>query len=166
MLGRSLCLLALGVVLVAGCGDGDGDGTTLENSSGITRQIAGGWVGHLHQKGLKPFKVAADINPSGAGRVAYTGIKCGGDWTLSSVLNTRPPHYIFTEVIETGRGGSCKGRGKVDLLPIQRQEPNGPAYTRMNYTFTGGGVTSSGLLRRVHPPDVIAIFHQTRVPRH
>jgi len=160
------CLFAIGALLVTGCGeDGAGEGTTLENAEGITRQIAGGWTATLHQQGLAPFKAAVDISASGTGRVAYTGIECGGEWSLHGVDQSMPPRYLFTEEIKEGAGGNCKGTGTVSLSPIQRHSPNEPAYTRLNYSFTGGGVTSRGLLRRVHPADLLAIFRQAGVSR-
>jgi hypothetical protein len=157
-------LLAIGALLIAGCGDGDADtGTSLSNAEGITRQIAGGWIGELHQKGLAPFQIAVDIAADGKGRVAYTGIECGGDWTLHDVLTSMPPRYLFTEEITDGAGGNCKGTGTVTLSPIQRHSPNEPAYTRLNYQFTGGGVTSRGLLHRVHPAGLGPVFKQAGV---
>ena len=159
MLARSLCLLALATPLLAGCGSGgNADLTSLENSQGITRQIAGEWSGKLHQKGLAPFKVAVKITPGGGGRVAYTGIRCGGDWTLTDVASSLPPEYHFTEKITQGVGGNCKGKGRISLLPIQGFSPNEPAYKRMNYSFSGGGVTSRGLLHRVHAGVEAAVF--------
>jgi hypothetical protein len=162
--GRYLCLLALGLVLLAGCtDDGAGAGTTLTNAEGITRQIAGSWSANLHQKGLEPFVVAVDIAADGSGRVAYTGIECGGEWKLQGVEQSMPPRYIFTEDIHEGAGGDCKGTGSVTLSPIQRHSPNEPAYNRMAYRFTGGGVTSRGLLRRVHPGGLTPIFKEAGV---
>jgi hypothetical protein len=165
MLVRQLCLLALGAVLLSGCGSGDnaGEGTQLSNAEGITRQIAGSWTGRLQQSGLAPFKTAVDITSDGRAQVAYTGIQCGGGWTLDGAEPSTPPRYLFTEEIDQGAGGNCKGTGTVSLSPIQGHSPNRPAYTRLNYSFTGGGVTSRGLLRRVHPPDLTPVFRQAGV---
>jgi hypothetical protein len=162
---RGLALLfALCALLIAGCTDDEGSGgTTLSNVEGITRQIAGRWTGALHQKGLAPFKVAADIGADGKGRVAYTGIECGGDWTLDQVEPVTPPHYLFKEAIEEGSGGSCKGTGTVTLSPIQSHSPNSPAYNRLNYEFTGGGVTSRGLLHRTDLAHLTPVFRQAGV---
>ena len=165
MVARSVCVLALGIPLLAGCG-GDGsadDLTALGNSQGITRQIAGEWSGKLHQRGIPPFTVAVKITPSGGGQVAYTGIRCGGEWTLTDVAPSTPPQYNFTEKITRGAGGRCKGRGSVSLLPIQGFSPNEPAYKRMNYSFSGGGVSSRGLLHRVHAGAEAAVFKQAGV---
>lgn len=165
MLGRNLCLLAIGIALLAGCGGGGNadDLTGLGNEQGITRQIAGEWSGRLHQKGLAPFKVAVKITASGSGQVAYTGIRCGGEWTLNGVASSLPPRYRFTERITEGAGRACKGKGAVSLLPIQAFTPNEPAYKRMNYSFTGGGVTSHGLLHRIHAGAEERIFKEAGV---
>jgi hypothetical protein len=153
-------LLALAVLLIAGCGsDNPGDETTLNN----TRQISGAWAGTLHQEGLTPFEIAVDIAGDATGRVAYTGIDCGGKWTLDEVQPSAPPRYVFTEQITEGAGDTCKGTGRVTLSPIQRHAPNGPAYTRMNYSFTGGGVTSRGLLRRIHAGEETPVFQEAGV---
>ena len=143
---RGLALpLAFAVLLIGGCSNnGSGDVTTLNN----TRQIAGGWSGELRQQGLAPFGMAVDIGGDGTGRVAYTGLKCGGGWTLDGSQPSSPP-YLHQKIREVR--GACKGTGTVTLSPIQRHAPNGPAYTRINYLFAGGGVTSRGLLHRVRP---------------
>jgi hypothetical protein len=165
VLRRRLIALAFSLsLLLAGCGDDDaGDGTTLGNLEGITRQIAGGWTGKLRQKGLAPFEIAVDIAADGTGQVAYTGIECGGEWTLDGVQPSTPPRYLFTEEIKEGAGGACKGTGTVSLSPIQGHAPNRPAYTRMNYRFTGGGVTSRGLLRRTHSAGLAPVFEEAGV---
>lgn len=155
-------LLAIGALLIAGCGSNDNASLTTRGQ-GITRQIAGSWKATLHQQGLEPFKVAVHIAPDGDGRVAYTGIECGGDWTLQTVRPSLPPNYIFKERIHEGAGGKFKGTGTVSISPIQRHAPKGPGYTRMNYVFTGGGVSSRGLLRRAHPDEVAPIFRKVGV---
>ncbi len=153
-------LLGLAILLIGGCGSNNpGDETTLNN----TRQISGEWAGKLHQEGLPPFEVAVDIGADATARVAYTGIACGGSWTLDEVRPSTPPGYVFTEQITEGAGGTCKGTGRVTLSPIQRHSPNGPAYTRMNYSFTGGGVASRGLLHRIHAGEVAAVFKKAGV---
>jgi hypothetical protein len=158
---RGLALpLAFAVLLIGGCSTNDsGDVTTLNN----TRQIAGAWSGELRQQGQAPFGMAVDIGGDGTGRVAYTGLECGGGWTLDGTQPSAPPRYIFTEKIKQGSGGACKGTGTVTLSPIQRHSPNGPAYTRLNYLFAGGGVTSRGLLHRVHAPELAPVFKQAGV---
>ena len=112
MVGRRLCLLALGIPLLVGCGSGGNpdDLTALGNSEGITRQIAGEWSGKLHQKGLAPFKVAVKITPSGSGQVAYTGIRCGGEWSLTGVASSIPPRYQLHREDHRGRGRQLQGK--------------------------------------------------------
>jgi hypothetical protein len=157
---RGLVLFgAIGALLIAGCDDGNPTDVT-DPGEGITRQISGRWKGKLHQEGLKPFQVAVDLGADGMGQVAYTGINCGGDWTLDGVQPTTPPGYLFAEEINQGAGGTCKGTGTVSLAPIQAHAPNEPAYNRLNYRFTGGGVTSTGLLRRTDAAQLVPIFEQ------
>jgi hypothetical protein len=155
--------LAIAALLIGGCGnDGDSSDVTAPGP-GITRQIAGRWTGELRQEGLKPFEVAVDIGSDGNGEVAYTGIECGGEWTLDEVQALMPPRYRFIEKIREGAGGNCMGTGTVSLLPIQGHSPNRPAYNRLNYRFTGGGITSSGLLHRTDPAHLAPVFEQAGV---
>jgi hypothetical protein len=164
VLGRGLSVLALGIVVLSGCGSGDsGDGTSINNAEGVTRNIAGSWTAKLHQQGMEPFQIGVTIAANGEARVAYTGIRCGGDWSLDHAEPSTPPRYLFTETITEGAGGRCKGTGTVSLSPIQRHSPNEPAYTRLNYRFTGGGVTSLGLLRRSHDPALLPLFERAGV---
>ena len=162
MLRRKVWLLSLGIVLLAGCSD-DVAGDLTAPGEGITRQIAGSWAGKLQQAGLPPFKIAVDITSNGTGRVAYTRIECGGEWTLEGVRPSTPPRYVFTEGINEGAGGTCKGTGTVSLSPIQGHLPNRPAYTRLNYRFAGGGVASRGLLHRIHAGAEAPTFEQAGV---
>ena len=61
----------------------------------------------------------------------------------------------------TGKAtGTCKGKGTVSLVPIQRHASNGPAYLEMNYSFTGGGVTSQGLLHRTDASHLAPVFKE------
>jgi hypothetical protein len=156
-------LLAIGALLIGGCGNDEGSGDVTAPGEGTTRQISGRWIGTLHQEGLKPFEIAADIGSDASGEVAYTGIECGGDWTLVEIQPSTPPGYVFTEEISEGAGGNCKGTGRVLLFPVQSYAPNQPAYNRMNYQFTGGGVTSRGLLRRTDIAHQAPIFEQAGV---
>jgi hypothetical protein len=161
---RRLCPLVLGILILSGCGHGEpGDGTSINNAEGVTRNIAGSWIATLHQEGLPPFQIGVTIAANGRARVAYTGIRCGGDWNLDQAVPSIPPRYVFTETITEGAGGDCKGTGTVSLSPIQRHSPNEPAYTRLNYRFTGGGVSSLGLLRRSHDPALLPLFKEARV---
>jgi hypothetical protein len=156
-------LLAIGALLIAGCDSDEDAGDLTTPGDGVTRQISGRWIGKLHQKGLPPFRIAADIGSDSMGHVAYTGIDCGGSWQLTGVSQSLPPQYAFTETIEEGAGGSCKGTGTVSLSPIQDDAPNSPAYSQMTYRFTGGGVTSSGQLRRTDIEHLMPIFRESGV---
>jgi hypothetical protein len=156
-------LLAIGALLIGGCGDDEDAANLTTPGEGVTRQISGRWAGQLHQEGLKPFEIAADIGSDSTARVAYTGIECGGSWELTTVRESLPPQYGFTETIEEGSGGNCKGTGTVSLSPIQGDAPNAPAYSRMNYQFTGGGVTSRGLLHRTDSPTLARVFREAGV---
>jgi hypothetical protein len=134
---RLIALLAVPALLIAGCGGGE-DGTTSTGTQDF--EIVGSWRGVLHQKGLQPFTVSADIrdltNPS-ANTVHYSGIDCGGNWTLAGQTGGT---YRFKEVINRGAGGTCKGVGIVLLVPMGAD--------RLGYQFSGGGVTSTGTLNR------------------
>jgi hypothetical protein len=141
-------VLALGLV-AGGCGSGsdssanDATATTQPAPVGPPRVQfpAGRWQGRLAQRGLKPFQVRVVIRSKSrpqANRVSYTGIECGGNWTW---LGHRGPDLRFREVINRGRGGSCKGTGVVALRYV--------AADRLRYEFRGGGVSSSGFLRPV-----------------
>ena len=155
--------LALAALSIAGCTSDEPGVTGTE--SGVTRQISGNWTGTLHQKGRAPFKIAVDIGADSTGRVAYTGIECGGGWTLARVASL-PARYVFTEQIEKGEGGGCKGTGTVSLLPMPSYVPNEPAYSRIQYRFSGGGVTSRGVIHRTDPEHLAAVFHAAGVSLH
>jgi hypothetical protein len=161
-------LLAIGALLIAGCGSGEsaGEEAGISTGEGVTRQISGRWTGELHQQGLQPFEIGVDIGADSTAKVAYTGIECGGDWSLDQAQPSTPPRYVFTEEINQGAGGNCKGKGTVTLVPIQGHAPNGPAYTRMNYSFTGGGVTSRGLLRRTDSAHLEPVFKEAGITPH
>lgn len=130
---------------------------------GATRQISGNWKGRLQQEGRKAFQIAVDIGADSTAQVAYSGIKCGGEWSLEGVETSIPPLYVFREQINTGAGGACKGTGRVSVVPIQETTPNEPAYNQLHYSFTGGGVTSRGLLHRTNPAGLRQVFKQARV---
>jgi hypothetical protein len=152
---RSIPLLAIVSLLIAGCGGSDDNGNdtgTLSTTAvkpGATKEIRGPWVGKLRQAGLAPFRVATVISDGGRASVAYTGIDCGGHWTLES---GDPPDYAFFEEITSGTGGECKGSGTVHL----RQTPGGT----IRYRFEGGGVTSTGFLVPSSVRAVFGIFRQ------
>jgi hypothetical protein len=97
--------------------------------------------------------VAAAIGP-GVGKVAYTGIDCAGDWKLSGGGDPGPS-YVFTETINEGVGGKCKGTGTVHLDQF--------APKRLRYRFEGGGVSSQGVLRPARSSAWTAIFREAGV---
>jgi hypothetical protein len=137
---------ALAAIALAGCGNSNDGETTATTVSADTKPIAGDWTGTLTQKGLPPFRIAVSINGTGTGVVAYTGINCGGIWTAGTKHSAG---YEFTEQIEFGSGGSCKGTGTVDLTP---------SGSRLAYTFAGGGITSRGVLSRTTARRLKAVF--------
>ena len=144
----ALLLFALGSV-ASGCGsDSDSDAndaataTTQPAPVGPTQAQfpAGRWQGRLAQRGLKPFQMRVVIRSRSrpaANRVSYSEIDCGGNWAY---LGDRGPDLRFREVINRGRGGSCRGTGVVTLRYVSAD--------RLRYEFRGGGVASSGFL---HP---------------
>jgi hypothetical protein len=149
---RLMAALPVVILLVAGCGGG---GSKQDDSA---KAIAGDWTGTLRQKGLAPFRIAVHVEASGEGRVAYTGIECGGGWNLRVVRYTRPEQYEFAERITEGVGGKCKGSGAVS---VQRQ--SSAADSPLRYEFTGGGVTSRGLLHGTDAAGLQPIFGQAGV---
>ena len=171
MVSRHLFLpLAVLLIAIAGCGSvndaGEPGGGNTDTQSAAARQISGNWRGTLHEAGLAPFEIAVDISAGNTAQVAYTGIKCGGEWSLDQVQAPSPSHfvYVFTERINQGAGGNCKGTGRVSVSPKQRQIPNEPAYQRMTYRFSGGGVTSVGFIHRTDPEHMHSIFKRAGVP--
>jgi hypothetical protein len=107
----------------------------------VSFSILGRWKGTLHQRGLEPFVVTARIRGFDAlsrNVVHYTGIDCSGHWTY---LTRKAGAYQFREVITSGKGGRCKGLGRVTLT---RTDAN-----HVRYAFRGGGVVSRGVLRRL-----------------
>jgi hypothetical protein len=152
--------LAVCVVLLVGCGGGSGGGNE------VPKDYSGDWTGTLKQKGLHPFQVAARIDLAGSGRVAYTGIDCGGTWTSLRALRSDPPYITVRERINQGAGGECKGSGLVGLHPVRRCE--GPEHDQcefrnIEYTFTGGGVSSQGLLHRTDAAGLKLVFDEAGV---
>ena len=165
-------LLAIVAVTVAGsplagCGDEDGGDGTL---NGAPKELAGDWSGRLTQKGLPSFRVAARFDQGGLDGsppvVAYTGIDCGGTWTWEGTDESNPPIYMFEEEIDQGSGGECKGSGRVAIRPAepcQRVAANGCDYRHLRYRFSGGGVTSTGVLTPASDDEVTRIFEEAGV---
>lgn len=147
--------LVVFALAVAGCGGGDDGGSSTSTTAikGGTTKILGPWSGELTQEGLPPFRVAVLIFKD-AGKVAYTGIDCAGDWKLDSG-DDASGSYVFTETIDEGAGGQCKGTGTVHLDEI--------APKRLRYRFEGGGVASHGTLRPAPDRVWAAIFREAGV---
>jgi hypothetical protein len=106
-------------------------------------EITGSWRGELEQQGRMPFPVEATIKSLERFKdntVRYGGINCSGTWEYLGATETA---YRFRERIDRGQSAKCKGTGTVTLTPVT---DDGVAYE-----FRGGGVVSTGDLRRVFP---------------
>jgi hypothetical protein len=128
---RRALLLATVLVLAAPVGAG------AYSSS----HLRGTWHGKLHQRGLEPFTVTVTIgslHDASRNRVRYSGLDCRGTWDY---LGSRRGLFSFREVITAGKSDTCKGAGTVRLRPL--------SVNALRYRFTGGGVTSAGVIRRV-----------------
>jgi hypothetical protein len=137
---RGVLPLAVVGALLASCG-GDADQGRAPSEEPVGFDITDRWRGTLRQTGLAPFTITATIRSlgePGANTVAYSGIDCSGHWRY---LGRRGGEYRFLEVIDRGRGGTCKGVGTVTLRPAGAD--------RLRYAFRGGGVESRGVLSRV-----------------
>ena len=66
--------------------------------------------------------------------------------------------YAFTERINRGAGGECKGTGHVST-----QVESVTGQEKLHYEFAGGGVTSRGVLRRTGAAGLAAVFRQAGV---
>jgi hypothetical protein len=128
------------VLAIALSACGEREEPEIEATAESQFEISGEWKGRLTQKGLKPFTVTATIvslERSKQNVVRYTGIDCSGTWDYLGATATA---YRFREVIDRGQGGKCKGVGTVALTPLTDD--------RVDYVFTGGGITSEGVLTR------------------
>ncbi len=141
---RPLALAPLLIVLaiaLAACGERDEPAITATTTAEPQFEITGEWEGRLTQKGLKPFTVRATIDSlerSKQNVVRYGApIACSGTWDY---LGASATAYRFTELIDRGEGGKCKGTGTVSLVPLTDD--------RLEYEFNGGAVTSRGVLTR------------------
>jgi len=160
-LGATLLLLALAGV-AGGCGEKSepdlndvtsteelplGDQLRQLGDQDITTAgpIQGRWRGTLQQKGIKPFPIDVRINSLADAKrnpVTYGGqIGCSGTWRY---IGGDGPVVRFQEVIDSGRGGNCKGEGTVTL-----RYPADGATDQLLYRFAGGGVSSSGKISLV-----------------
>jgi hypothetical protein len=152
--------LSVLVPVLVGCGSDEGGSTTSTPAvkAGKARGIAGDWTGRLHQEGLAPFRIAVRIDPSGVGQVAYTGIDCAGGWEPRGLMGSQSHFYDFTERINRGAGGKCKGIGRVNTyLDATTGEE------RLHYRFSGGGVTSRGTLHRTDSSGLKPVFDEAGV---
>lgn len=110
---------------------------------GLPQAVVGSWQGTLRQRGTTPFSVRASIVSATDRKrnvVRYGGeIDCSGTW---SYIGVDGPRVRFRELIDSGRGGNCKGEGTVTVRALAG-EPE-----RLAYGFRGGGIESSGVLRK------------------
>jgi hypothetical protein len=151
--------LLIPAFLITGCGGDGDDGGGTSTTVGPAKEIAGDWTGQLTQKGLAPFRIAVRIEADGTGRVAYTGIECGGEWAVKNELSSLPPAaYNFRERITEGAGGNCKGTGVVSIGPDPYRAPK-----VLGYGFTGGGVSSTGTLHRTDAAGLRPVFDEAGV---
>jgi hypothetical protein len=143
---RPILLAALAAALLALAGCGEKEEPVLSElppppDPAQEFEILGEWKGQLRQKGLKPFGVEARIaslEQSKRNVVRYGGeIACSGTWEF---LGKRQTAFRFREVIDSGRGGKCKGTGTVTLTPFDADG--------VDYEFRGGGIESAGTLSR------------------
>jgi hypothetical protein len=115
---------------------------------GLPQAVVGDWQGTLQQKGIKPFPVSVTIASAtdpAKNPVHYGGqIDCSGTW---SYLNPQGSEVRFRERIDSGAGGDCKGTGTVTVEPTGGAGNSEGACTEfLAYRFTGGGVSSRGVL--------------------
>ena len=133
------CLAAVTLVACGEKEEPDFSGPGTPPQADPLAPIAGTWSGTLEQEGTKPFTVRVTIASAqtpAQNPVRYTGLDCSGSWDFQSREGTG---YHFREVIDRGASAKCKGVGDVTVTPRG---------TRLGYRFTGGGVTSTGVLSR------------------
>lgn len=130
----ALAAALLACATLAACGDGDDGGAT---SGDAADWVLGAWSGVLHQEGMDPFRVWAQVRSlrsAARNTVRYSGLDCRGTW---APLGGDGEAFRFREVITAGRSRTCKGAGIVTL----RRDGD-----RIAYRFRGGGVESRGVL--------------------
>jgi hypothetical protein len=132
---RRLLALAFVLLLLAGCGE---DETTTREGGDPIDSVAGEWEGTLQQKDMPSFPIRVTIASASArdeNVVSYGGtIDCSGTWRY---VEKHGATVVFEEVIDSGEGGNCKGRGRVRVTPSGGD---------LEYQFRGGGVVSRGRL--------------------
>lgn len=104
--------------------------------------IEGTWTGTLTQKQTPPFTVTATIRSfnrfTAKNPVRYGApLNCRGHWRY---VNDKDGVFRFRETITAGDSDTCKGSGTVRVT--------WKGGNRATYEFTGGGVTSTGTLKR------------------
>ncbi|UUY05503.1 hypothetical protein LRS13_08290 [Svornostia abyssi] len=104
--------------------------------------LEGTWTGTLTQKMTQPFTVTATIRSfnrfTATNPVRYGApLRCRGHWRY---LDRKGDVYRFRETITAGDSDTCKGSGTVSIT--------WKGGDRATYRFTGGGVTSTGPLKR------------------
>jgi hypothetical protein len=131
-------------VLLAGCGDGGVSSETAATTAatGGFGAVEGSWSGTLRQAKTDPFPIEVTVKSQDDPKlnvVHYGGeIDCSGNWSYRGESGSE---VTFREVIDRGRGGRCKGVGTVRLQAMG--DPD-----RLDYSFSGGGVSSDGVLSR------------------
>lgn len=104
--------------------------------------LKGTWKGTLTQQDMPKFTVTATIRTldrSSTKNPVFYGspLHCRGHWRY---LGSTGSAYRFRETITSGHSSSCKGTGTVKLT--------WRGGDRARYRFSGGGVTSTGTLKR------------------
>lgn len=103
--------------------------------------IKGTWSGTLTQRMMPPFTVTVTIRSfnryTARNPVRYGApLNCRGHWRY---LGRKDGAWRFRETITSGDSPTCKGSGTVTLRSAGDD--------RLRYRFSGGGVTSTGVLQ-------------------
>ncbi|MBJ7331167.1 MAG: hypothetical protein JHC95_14820 [Solirubrobacteraceae bacterium] len=114
-----------------------------QGMSVAAKSMKGKWRGTLSQKMTPPFTVTVDIRSfdrfEGRNPVKYGApLNCTGHWRYTGAEGNV---YRFKETITGGKSDTCKGTGRIRITWTDDD--------RLQYRFTGGGVTSTGTLRPV-----------------
>lgn len=121
-----------------------GTAAPASTATTVTPTIKGTWAGTLTQRDSPDFTVTATIRSfnryAARNSVRYgPPLRCRGHWRY---LGRTGRTHRFRETITSGDSAVCKGTGTIALTTQTNPD-------RLRYRFTGGGVTSSGTLRRV-----------------